>query len=144
MRKYLGNPETLLAPTANEDSWKLCMQTCDSTDFSISKSAALYPHSQTFQLRSDFCYVMKKILKICTNPTRQQRLETAFANPDLCRVVQEAHQRHCVWKSLQKVSFFKLFILVNMNFHFYNFYFSTQLRQFGLSKKSEILTVREV
>ena len=144
MRKYLGNPETLLAPTANEDSRKLCMQTCDSTDFSISKSAALYPHSQTFQLRSDFCYVMKKILKICTNPTRQQRLETAFTNSDLCHVVQEAHQRHCVWKSLQKVSFFKLFILVNMNFHFYNFYISTQLRQFGLSKKSEILTVREV
>ena len=135
MRKYLGNPETLLAPTANEDSWKLCMQTCDSTDFSISKSAALYPHSQTFQLRSDFCYVMKKILKICTNPTRQRRLETAFANLELCRVVLEAHQRYCVWKSLKKVSFFKLFILVNMNFHFYNFYFSTQLRQFGLSKK---------
>ena len=96
MRKYLRNPETLLAPTANEDSRKLCMQTCDSMDFSISKSAALYPHSQTFQLRSDFCYVMKKILKICTNPTRQQRLETAFANPDLCHIVQEAHQRRCV------------------------------------------------
>ena len=107
MRKYLGNPDTLLAPTANGDTRKTCMQTCDSTDFSISKSAALYPHSQTFQLRKDFCYVMKKILKICFNSARKQRLETAFENPDFCRFVQEAHQRHCVWKSLKKSHFIK-------------------------------------
>ena len=53
---------------------KPCQDRCENFSFQMKASSSVFPDEHAFQLRSDFCYVMKKIIKNCKNEWKRERM----------------------------------------------------------------------
>jgi hypothetical protein len=64
-----------------------CLQRCDLQTETISTSCLTYPNQQTFFFRPDFCYVLQKIARICTQDIRKNIFQRRSPIKNICNLV---------------------------------------------------------
>lgn len=69
---------------------KKCRQRCENQDNRLTMTSSSYPNRQTFPYREDFCLVMKKIVKVCNDPVRQQAFAARYGD-NICPQIVNAY-----------------------------------------------------
>ena len=68
----LGNEEKNLSYAKDENGiLRKCRQRCEMQDQALVPTSANYPNPETFYYRVEFCIILKKVVKICKNPTKK-------------------------------------------------------------------------
>ena len=82
--------EGIMAQNINGELQK-CLNPCQQEEFSAKYDSVEYPNSNTFKYRPDFCYVYRKMLKVCKSPLKRHQFEK-WASWTLCDDLIESHQ----------------------------------------------------
>ena len=68
---------------------KKCRQRCQLQSQDMITTSTQYPNKLTIPRRRDYCYVLKKISRVCQQPRRRSVLEAAYRqHENLCPLVQ--------------------------------------------------------
>ena len=66
-----------------------CLQRCDLQTDTVSSSSTTFPNKETFFYRPEFCFVLQKISKICTDESRKNVFEISTQIKNICHLVLE-------------------------------------------------------
>ena len=65
-----------------------CLAACEDQHYTLTQSHAPYTNKRTFQRKIEFCYITKKILKVCNDETKKSTFEAYYDEVITCQRIQ--------------------------------------------------------
>ena len=84
-----SNDPDLTAANNTQNHTMKCLQRCDLQTDTISLSSTTFPNKETFFYRPEFCFVLQKISRICTDEIRKKIFELSTQIKNICHLVLE-------------------------------------------------------
>ena len=82
------DPDLTTANNTQNHTMK-CLQRCDLQTDTVSLSSTTFPNKETFFYRPEFCFVLQKISRICTDEIRKKIFELSTKIRNICHLVLE-------------------------------------------------------
>jgi hypothetical protein len=79
------NPD-LTKAHSNQGQLLPCLQRCELQSETLLLSSAIYPAKEVFFMRKDYCYILRKLAKICNN-TNQRSIFESEQNKVSCNLI---------------------------------------------------------
>lgn len=89
--KFMGSskdPDLTVVQTLDNKTQR-CLQRCDIQSETIMTTTSNFPNRETFLYRQEFCYVLQKIARICSNPIQKLVFEQKVTMKDCCKQILE-------------------------------------------------------